>query len=183
MKVIMIRTKPDIHPDIVNWLTEGYIPTADSKIIPFLVHLDALRQASASSADCVIIIEDGTIIDPDFNNKINAIVPKIPIEYDTCLLSHYVLTWDGLSFINGTDKQLCSVNSGIIGSYAYWMRMKHVEHLLAMFDQPLRNIPQFNINPETLTRLGRVCMVHQPLIAKVTDVNQKKYFASYGFKV
>lgn len=181
MQVTLVYTPEEIHPDVLQWATEGW-PGKPEDAIPFLKHLAALRQSISRKCDHVIIVERGVVLDPDFKKKIYPILSKIPDTSTTCLLSHYVTSWQGLAFIDNTDKQLCTVNINVHGSFAYWMRRTHIEHLLAIYDQPLRNIAKIDLTPDKVTHLiGKVCMVYTPLAARLDTPNYKAYFANYGF--
>lgn len=180
MKVGLVKTPPDIHTDVVEWLCDGM----EGNYIPFLNHVAALRQASTLSSDIdnIVIAEHKTTLCPNFEAELEKIIPLIPPEYNTCLLSHYVVsTWSGITFIPNTNTTLCTLTSNVQGSWAYWVRRPHIEYLLSLFDQPLRNIASFNLTPDTITRLGKVCMLHKPLIALMDTQAHCNYFQAYGF--
>lgn len=180
-KIALVYTPKEIDAEVLAWLTDGYHGEID-KVISFLKHVAALKQAIAMHADCAVIVEYGAVLDPEFQKKINLVIPKIPDKYNICLLSHYVTSWDGLNFVEGTDNMFCTISNKVHGSYGYWIRLNHVEHLLALYDQPLRNIPQFSLGAETISRMGQVCMLYKPIIARLDDENFKNYFGTYGFQ-
>lgn len=180
MKVALVYTPTEIHPDVVDWLTEGWKGDREDAI-KFLKHLAVLRQGVALRTESIIVVEQGVVLAPDFEKKVAALIQKIPPEYTTCLLSHYVTSWDGITYVENSDKQLCHVTDKVLGSFAYWIRTSHVEHLLGMYDQPLRNIPNFNLTPEKISRLGRICMLVKPLVARLDQKAFRDYYSNYGF--
>ena len=180
MKIALVYTPSEIHADVVEWLTEGWKGQQEDAI-PFLKHLAVLRQGCSLKAESLILVEQGTVLAPDFEKKVAALIAKIPAEYTTCLLTHYVTSWDGITYVENSDKLLCHPTDNVLGSFAYWIRMSHVEHLLSMYDQPLRNIPNFKLNPEKISRLGRVCMLVTPLAARLDQKEFRNYYSNYGF--
>ena len=180
MKLALVYTPEEIHPDIIGWLTEGWQGNP-KEVIPFLKHLAVLRQGAVLKADGLIVAEEGIVLVPDFQDKVARILSKLPPQYTTCLFSHYVSSWKDIKYIDNTDNQLCNTTDNVHGSFCYWIRMSHLEHLLAMFDQPLRNIPHLKLNPERFSRFGQVCMVCTPLAARLDQENFRTYFSHYGF--
>lgn len=180
MKVALVYTPTEIHPDVVDWLTDGWKGKPED-VISFLKHLAVLRQGVALKAESIIVVEQGATLAPDFEKKVAALIMKIPADYTTCLLSHYVTSWDGITYVENSDKLLCNPTDKVLGSFAYWIRTSHAEHLLAMYDQPLRNIPNFKLSPEKISRFGRVCMLVKPLAARLDQKEFRKYYSNYGF--
>lgn len=180
MKVALVETPTEIHSDVVDWLTDGWKGKREDAI-QFIKHLAVLRQGVSLKMESLIVVEQGTVLAPDFEKKVAALITKIPAEYTTCLLTHYVTSWDGITYVENTDKLLCNPTDKVLGSFAYWIRMSHVEHLLGIYDQPLRNIPNFVLTPEKISRFGRVCMTTTPLVARLDQKAFRNYYSNYGF--
>jgi hypothetical protein len=180
MKVGLVYTPREIYPDILAWLTQGWTGSPD-EALSFLKHISALRQGVALGLESFIVVEAGVTPFPEIGKNIPNVITKIPAGFTTCLLSHYVTSWDGINFVEGTDKTLCHISDHVHSSFAYWIRSSHAEYLLGMYDQPLRNLPNFKITAESISRFGRVCMVYQPLFAYVERSPFKEYFYSYGY--
>ena len=182
MKVGIVYTPKEIHPDVVAWLTEGWESNDYDQALHFLKHLSALRRSVSLDADYIVVIEEGAILAPDFDKKVEAIANKMPFEYTTCLLTHYVTSWQGITYLEGSDYLLCHPTENVLGSFAYLIRKSHVEHLLGLYDRPLRQLPHRHVSPEKISRLGRLCMVVTPLVARLDRDHFKEYYGYYNFK-
>ena len=68
MKIALVYTPSEIHADVVEWLTEGWKGQQEDAI-PFLKHLAVLRQGCSLKAESLILVEQGTVLDPDFEKE------------------------------------------------------------------------------------------------------------------
>lgn len=182
MAFVISETLPkDIPTDISNWITEGW-KGDKNEANNILRHLSAMKKAYNPRYNYAVISEQGLVMHKDFNKMISEVISKLPINFDICFLTHYVLNWEGCRYVSD-DKSLCSFGSQVFFLDAYLIRMSYIEHILSIYDRPFRNITKINLTLGGIIH-QRACMVYKPLFANLKSPEQSKYYIEgYGFEI
>lgn len=129
----------------------------------FLAHIKALRIASSSDKEYVLICEDDILLHNDFVNSVNILLQNFPVTHNILML--YAMICSDVQHYN---KMFININDNLWGAQAYIVRVSSICNLLAKYNTNFKSLitmyPDEHITSEIILRKSNTLLSSYALV-------------------